>query len=266
MLRILYNKSEGRDDMKKTYDFDGNLYTYDEVKKILDGSNQKNRSDGRWEETLKLIEGNRVLDFGCWAGATTKSIAQLGCDVIGIDYRPSAIDIANDFNKLPNITYEVRDMFSNPFHESYFDCIVFTEVIEHLENPALYLREFHRILKPGGFLILSTPNATSLKNVLYAISYRKQNKRQRIISDIKNENPQTGTHLEHLYNWDFPTLVRLLFRCGFDIYYHTFVRSGPIIIPFLNKKIEIIKRESTILKFIPTLMVNHLIKAQKPLQ
>jgi len=252
--------------MEKMYDYDGKMYTYDELKKEFSTvpKDEKNSRNVRWDETLKLIEGKKILDFGCWAGSMTEAIAKKGGKVIGIDYRQSAIDIANDFHKLSNITYEVRDFFSDPFPESFFDCIVFTEVIEHVDNPAAYLREFNRILQPGGFLILSTPNATSLKNILYALSYRKEKKRKQIINEIINENPQTGTHLEHLFNWDFPTLVRLLTRCGFTIYQHTFVRSGPIIIPFFGKKIELIKGESQFLKFIPTSMVHHLIKAQKP--
>ena len=252
--------------MEKLFDFDGKMYSFNELKNKFDedikrGEKQKNV---RWSETLKLIEGTKILDFGCWAGATSKSISELGFDVLGIDNRQSAIDIANTFFKTSHTEFEVRDIFSNPFPESSFNCIVFTEVIEHVDNPAQFLKSFFKFLKPGGFLILSTPNATSLKNILYALSYRKYKQRINLIMEIENEDPSTGTHKEHLYNWDFPTIIRLLTRNGFVIKEHSFVRSGPISFKIFGKKITLIKGESQFLKFIPTLMVHHLIKAQKP--
>lgn len=257
-------------DMEKIYQYDDKSFTYDELKKYFEAyaEKHKNRKKSvRWPETLRLIEGNRILDFGCWKGSQTFTIGQLGCDeVIGIDSRKSDIEIANDFFKLPNIKYEVRDIFTNPFPSDYFDCVVFTEVIEHVENPIKYLKEFWRILKPGGFLILSTPNATSLKNIFYALSYRKKTKRKKIINEITNEPLQTGTHLEHIFNWDFPTLVRLIMKSGFTIYDHSFATSGPIVLSIFGKKIELIKGNSQFLKFIPTLMVHHIIKAQKPVK
>src|SRR3989442_8385651 len=249
--------------MSKLYEYEGNRYSCDQLKKIFENEVEKWK-DVRWDETLKLVEGNKVLDFGCSIGIMTHAIGKLGFEAVGIDYRQSDIDIANDFFKLPNTIFEVRDLFLDPFPASSFDCIVFAETIEHVESPAAFLKEFFRILKPRGYLILSTPNATSLKNILYALSYRKEEKRKKIIEEINKEIRYSGTHLEHIFNWDFPTLTRLLNRCGFEIYQHKFVRSGPIIMPFFGKKIEIIRSQSQILKFVPTLMVHHLIKAKKP--
>lgn len=104
------------------------------------------------------------------------------------------------------------------------------------------------------------------KNIFYALSYRKKSKRNMIINEISNQLSKTGTHLEHIFNWDFSTLVRLIMKSGFTIYVHTFARSGPIIVLFFDKKIQLIKGESQFLKFIPTLMAHHIIKAQKPVK
>lgn len=254
--------------MEKIYHYGGKSFTHDELKKHFENYRDKTKNlkpSVRWPETLKFIEGKKILDFGCWKGTQTYSIGQLGCDeVIGVDIRQSDIDIANDFFKLQNITYEVRDIFKNKFSSNYFDCIVFTEVIEHVENPIDYLREFWRILKPGGFLILSTPNATSLKNIFYAVSYKKKSKRNMILNEIQNEESKTGTHLEHIFNWDFPTLSRLIMKSGFTINDHTFTTSGPIVIRIFGKKIQLLQGNSQFLKFLPTFMVHQIIKAQKP--
>ena len=58
-----------------------------------------------------------------------------------------------------------RDVF--PFPDAHFDVVMFCEVLEHLtENPVFALAEIHRVLKPGGLLILSTPNAARSGNIM----------------------------------------------------------------------------------------------------
>ncbi len=127
----------------------------------------------------------------------------------------------------------------------------------------MFFHEFHRILKERGHLIVSTPNATSLKNILYALSYKKKNKQKRVINEIGSEPKSTGTQLEHIYNWDFPTLVRLLYRCGFDVEDNSFARSGPIFITFLGKKRQIIKTNSKFLNKFPSLKTTLITKDRK---
>ena len=58
----------------------------------------------------------------------------------------------------------IADLEKNfPFKENYAENIVAGELIEHLKNPVFFLKECHRVLKPGGRLILTTPNATGLQ-------------------------------------------------------------------------------------------------------
>ena len=157
----------------------------------------------------------------------------------------------------------MRDIINQPFPDESFDCITFLETIEHVENPALFFKIFHKILKKNGHLIISTPNATSLKNIVYALSYRRKNKQKKVINEINLEPRSTGTQLEHIYNWDFPTLVRLLDRCGFDVVDNNFARSGPITIPFFRKRLQIIKTNSKILDKFPSLKTTLIMKARK---
>ncbi len=84
-----------------------------------------------------------------------------------------------------------------------------------------------------------------------------------MIKKITSESENTGTQLKHIYNWDFPTLVRLLDRCGFDVIDNGFARSGPIIIPFFGKKIRIIGMNSRILNKFPSLKTTLVFKAKK---
>jgi len=249
---------------EKTYVYDGNNYSKEEIQKIAALSDAEiKKPNERVFHTLRMLEGKEILDVGCANGGLTKHISLLGFKVHGVDTLEKSIEIAKEFNSTPNTTFEVRDVLKQQFPENSFDCITFTETIEHVENPAEYLREFHRILRPGGCLILSTPNATSLKNLLYALSYRKREKRIKVAKEIALEPRHTGTQLEHIYNWDFPTLVRLLDRCGFDHVDNAFAGSVPIIVPFFGKKIQIIKANSNILRNFESLNTTHVIKSRK---
>ncbi len=251
--------------MEKYFFYDGKKMSKEEVKKRLEKADENfsESSDQRLEPVFRLVEEGEILDVGCGVGGITKKISQKNIQVHGIDVLEASIEIAKEFNKTETNSFEIRDLMKNQFTPNSFDGIIFLETIEHVENPALFLKEFHRILRPNGFIILSTPNATSLKNILYAISYKNKNKQKKMIKEISHEPKNTGTHLEHIFNWDFPTLVRLLDKCGFDVVEHEFARSGPIIIPIFGKKIQIIKLNSKILNSLSTLKTTHVIKARK---
>jgi len=249
---------------EKYYFFDGKNYSKTEIQKLIKDHVERNKKnpDPRIFQTLRMLEGKEILDVGCSDGSILM-LADQNLKIHGIDVLESSIEIAKEFYSAPNLTYEVRDLLKQPFSENSFDCVTFLETIEHVENPALYLREFYRILRPGGFVIISTPNATSLKNLLYALSYRRRKKREGIAMEISVEPKNTGTQIEHIYNWDFPTLVRLLDRCGFEYVDHAYARAGPIIIPILGKKTQIINANSKILRSFEPLMTTQIIKARK---
>jgi 2-polyprenyl-3-methyl-5-hydroxy-6-metoxy-1,4-benzoquinol methylase len=251
--------------MKSSYYYDGKSYSHEELKKMIEQGivRERNNPDERSEETLKLIEGNKILDVGCAGGGISKMLAERGFNVHAIDVLKESIEVAKEFSNSPKITYEVRDILKEPFPEESFDGIVFLETIEHVENPAMFFREFHRILKNNGHLVVSTPNATSLKNVLYALSYRRKSKQKQVIKEISEETLGTGTQIEHIYNWDFPTLVRLLDRCGFEVVEHSFARSGPIVLPIFGKRVQIIKGNSKILNRFGPLKTTLIMKARK---
>jgi len=250
---------------EKLYIYDGKKHSKEEMKELVKTSTNslKNNESPRLTESFKMLEGEKILDVGCASGSISQFLGQKGYKVHGVDVLKNSIEIAKDFFQNENVTYEVRDVIKEPFPENSFDCILFFETIEHVENQAEFFKEFYKILKPNGILILSTPNATSLKNMFYALSYRKKEKRESIINEIATEQKHTGTQLEHIYNWDFPVLVRLLDMCGFKIVDHKFTGSGPIVISIFGKKIQLIKRKSKIFRGFEPLMTTHVIKAQK---
>ena len=105
----------------------------------------------------------RLLDIGCWPGYLSLYFKRNGWDVSAIDLKPDRLPVINDAG-IELLDHNLNDHPSLPFPEDHFDTILFTEVFEHL-NPASFEELFkgiERSLKPGGRLILTTPNRRAL--------------------------------------------------------------------------------------------------------
>jgi SAM-dependent methyltransferase len=118
-------------------------------------------------DLLEVVAGHSVLDAGCGRGEVLLACAHRGAAVTGVDYADAAVELSRE--TLAGIeAADVRrgDVTALEFDDASFDRILFGDVIEHLD-PAqadLALREFHRVLRPGGKLVVHTaPNLLFLK-------------------------------------------------------------------------------------------------------
>ncbi len=99
--------------------------------------------------------GARVLDVGCGVGVLLARLRyERQCNVFGVDISTSAIRMIGELG----IEGAVAVMPRLPFATGSFDVITATELIEHLDAPLAALRELGRCLRPGGLLILTTPD------------------------------------------------------------------------------------------------------------
>ncbi len=123
----------------------------------------------RYEHDLarvrRLYRDGDVLEVGSLPCHLTVALKLAGFHVIGIDVAPARAQTLID-------RYELRvercdiEREPLPFDDGQFDCVVFAEVFEHLRvDPLFVLSELNRVMRPGGRLLLTTPNLYSVQNI-----------------------------------------------------------------------------------------------------
>lgn len=112
----------------------------------------------------EIPPGNlKVLDAGCGDGKLTFRLGKRGSFAVGIDYSALGVQLARqrvlgeDEESETDVHFLQASVFALPFSSDSLDCIVFADVIEHINSPEAALCELRRVLKPGGRCIISTP-------------------------------------------------------------------------------------------------------------
>ncbi|QLY30074.1 class I SAM-dependent methyltransferase [Nocardia huaxiensis] len=114
------------------------------------------RHEIAYARLLELCEGKTVLEAGSGEGYGANMIAGVAERVIGLDYDDSAV--AHVRAKYPRVEMVQGNLADLPLEDNSVDVVVNFQVIEHLWDQAQFLRECLRVLKPGGKLLISTPN------------------------------------------------------------------------------------------------------------
>lgn len=167
-----------------------------------------NCSDGP-NEILESVEavlgsGGRLLDVGCGAGSVA-DLARAGFQrVCGCDVSVHALRQARQRGMAAVCVDLNAGML--PYQDGSFDCVTCLEVIEHVVDPLRLLRELHRVLRPQGRLVMTTPNIRYFRNVLKLI--------------VEGRFPHTTTDTfvwggGHLHYFTRNDLAQLLGEAGF---------------------------------------------------
>jgi methionine biosynthesis protein MetW len=166
-----------------------------------------NNMPNRIKEALNEIHGGgNVLDIGCGDGALCQSIVDRFDNVYGIDNSKVALRSARD-SRISTTQVDL-DKGSLPFLSQSFDMVTCLDVIEHLFDPVVLVKEIHRVLKPDGFFVLTTPNIRFIDFV----------KRLLIDGRFPKTSLDKGVyHGGHLNYFTFKDLRLLLSQNGFII-------------------------------------------------
>ncbi len=139
---------------KKSCDYAKSLYGLGEL-------NYVNKCEKiRIRKIVELVgKGNRVLDIGCYDGTLGKLLIDKENEVYGIEINKEVAEIA----KQKGLEVKIKDVESSfCFENNFFDVVVAGEIVEHVLDTDFFIDEIKKVLKPNGFLILSTPNVASL--------------------------------------------------------------------------------------------------------
>lgn len=107
--------------------------------------------------------GGRLLDVGFGNGGFLKIASEIGWDAEGIDFDAKAVEVAS----AQGLNVRRASVDELLHQNTLYDVITISHVIEHVSDPNVLLKNLHRLLKPGGFLWLETPNIQSLNSIKF---------------------------------------------------------------------------------------------------
>jgi SAM-dependent methyltransferase len=103
--------------------------------------------------------GERILDVGCFTGELIGLLSARGAEAYGLELQPEAVEIAQQ--RLPGRVYKA-EVDGSAFPAGPYDTITMMGLIEHVTDPAKFVRRAHSLLVPRGRLLLQTPDASSM--------------------------------------------------------------------------------------------------------
>lgn len=162
----------------------------------------------RYRFAAERVCGLSVADIACGTGYGCRMLLDQGgaTRVRGVDICRETIEYARNRHAREGIDYVVADAADSGLAEESLDCVVSFETIEHVPDDEALLAEFRRILKPGGLLICSTPNAWPLEIAPHHVREYDRESFTRALSvgfeigELFNQN--SGS--DFLYNHDQP--------------------------------------------------------------
>jgi 2-polyprenyl-3-methyl-5-hydroxy-6-metoxy-1,4-benzoquinol methylase len=143
------------------------------------------------------VKGRRVLDLGCGVGFFGGEAARRGARVTGLDFSERALELCHE--RLPQLALLRADATRVPLASASFDVVLVNDIIEHLAEDLgrAMMKEVHRLLRPGGRLVLDTDNDAFL---FHRKGFRRLN------DWLERDTPQRVALREIKRTWNAPTL------------------------------------------------------------
>lgn len=136
--------------------------------------------------------GSHILDVGAAQGNFTLTLAERGYQLTWNDLREELVGYVKLKHDRGSVGYAPGNCFELVFARP-FDAVLITEIIEHVAHPDLFLERIARLVLPGGFVIMTTPNGSYFRNALPRFSDSEPDR-----NEAMQFKPDSDGHLFHL--------------------------------------------------------------------
>jgi SAM-dependent methyltransferase len=175
-----------------------------------------------------LLPGERVLDVGSGTGIAAAAAVGHGRTVVGVDGAAAMLDIAR--REVPDATFEVMDFHHLRFDDGALDVVISSHALLFADDPIGALREWRRVVRPGGRLSLSVPGPVELTpSTLYAAVFERWG----LGSRFSYPTPQTLSEWAETAGWtgietaaDPEMAIRLPDEAAFAVWRNTGSRAN----------------------------------------
>jgi len=148
------------------------------------------------ERAWRASPGGPLLDVGCGGALLARLLRKRGVPALGLDWSHAAARVAWHTNGVPVLR---GDLLQAPFRPASLSVLTMFHVLEHVFDPAGFLRHAHQLLAPGGRLVVQVPNAASFQFLLFGDAWNGL--------DVPR----------HLWNFRARDLNSLVTQCGFEV-------------------------------------------------
>ena len=181
-------------------------------------------------ESIRPKADEKAFDIGCGLGYFTSLLAERG-DVYGVDIDRESLEFAH---KQCGASFLLANALSLPFKNSTFDYILASEIIEHLPDEKIFLKELKRVAKKGAIIVLTTPSLDGLlqtSNIChesgteyhYRDGYRKEE-----LTEILESAGFEVVRIE--YNMSFFTRILMeIIKFGYRAKYSSFEKQSDVL-------------------------------------
>mgnify|MGYP003966453521 CR=1 FL=1 len=203
----MYEKNKGRRSIKR-----GKMNAFLKHTNVQDDVGGINRLKFV-TDFIKKINNASILDVGCGTGSITIPTGLVAKKIRGIDVDKASIEIAKKRNKLPNVSFEVKDIKEE---KEKYDVVLNIQVLEHLQNPESMLKEISRVTKK--WAIITVPNGYGSSEIIGRLITRTR-KTTKLKSKTKtNEGMFTANYDNpHIQKFRIKQLKKLANKAGLKI-------------------------------------------------
>lgn len=160
-----------------------------------------------YRDAVPYMHDGRILDVGCGGCKYLLAMQSLGWQPQGVEFNPHAVQTCRD----AGLEVFQGELSEAGLDEASFDLVTARHVIEHIPDPVAFVREIYRIVKPGGMMVLKTPNSAALGRGWFGTDWYANDVPRHLVlfspDNLKRLAEAEGFHAEVIRTFSTPKIV-----------------------------------------------------------